>query len=316
MASPAPRICVLCGGVGAARFLRGLIRTTDPSNVTAIINTADDMLLHGLAISPDIDTCTYTLAEAINTETGWGLTGETWNAMDTLTRYGGQTWFGLGDRDLGTHLYRTQRRSEGASLSTITAEIATAWDIRIAMLPITDDDVRTKVTVESGEVLDFQRYFVERQHRDAVTAVQFEGAADAIPAPGVLDAIRDADAIVIAPSNPIVSIAPLLAVPGVREALVAQRARTAAISPIVGGAAIKGPAADLMRTLGHEVSVVGIAAIYAELAAHLVIDDADAGEQSRVAAVGVTPHVRDTMMVNAEIAAQLAASTINICTSN
>lgn len=310
------RVCVLCGGVGAARFLRGLIRTVDPSNITAIINTADDMVLHGLAISPDIDTCTYTLAEAINTETGWGLTGETWNAMDTLTRYGGQTWFGLGDRDLGTHLYRTQRRSEGAALSTITAEIAAAWNIDITMLPMTDDDVRTKVTVDTGEVLDFQRYFVERQHSDAVTAVRFDGAQSATAAPGVVDAIRDADAIVIAPSNPIVSIAPLLAVPGIRDALVAQRKRTAAISPIVGGAAIKGPAADLMRTLGHDVSVVGIASIYAELIAHLVIDNADADEHARVAAVGVTPHVRDTMMVDAEVAAQLAASTIDICTSN
>lgn len=306
---------MLCGGVGAARFLRGLIRVVDPANVTAIVNTADDMVLHGLAISPDLDTCTYTLAEAINKETGWGLTNETWQALDTLTRYGGQTWFALGDRDLGTHLYRTQRRNDGASLSTITAEITAAWDIGITILPMTDDDVRTKVTIESGEVLDFQRYFVERHHEDPVTAVRFDGADDSTPAPGVLTAIEQADAIIIAPSNPIVSIAPLLAVPGIAEAIRQRRDHAVAISPIVGGAAIKGPAADLLRTLGHEVSAVGVGSIYAELAAHLLIDEADAASTDHVAAVGITPHVRDTMMVTPEVAAALARSAIDICTS-
>lgn len=304
-------VCVLCGGVGAARFLRGLLRAVDPSTVTAVVNTADDMVLHGLNISPDLDTCTYTLAEEINPETGWGLTGETWNAKDTLERYGGQTWFGLGDRDLGTHLYRTQRLSEGATLSEVTAEIVAAWDLQLGVLPMTNDVVSTHVTVESGETLDFQRYFVERRHADRVTHVEFVGAVSSTPANGVLDAITGASCLVIAPSNPFVSIDPVLAVPGIRDAVVARRDRNVAISPIVGGDAVKGPAADLMRSFGHEVSAVGIAEIYSPLASHLVIDQVDESLADRISAAGLTPHVTDTMMTSIDVATALAAVTLS-----
>jgi len=304
-------VAVICGGVGAARFLRGLVRAVDPARVCAIVNTADDMRLHGLAISPDLDTCTYTLAEVINPETGWGLVGETWQAKETLDRYGGQTWFGLGDRDLGTHLYRTQRLAEGATLSEATREITAAWDLALSIVPMSDDPVRTRVTVASGETIDFQQYFVERQHADTVTSVEFDGAAVAAPAPGVIDAIATADRIVIAPSNPFVSIDPVLAVPGIREAIIARRASTVAISPIVGGTAIKGPAADLMRSFGHQESAAGVAGVYNEIAEHLVIDDIDAPLTDAVRSAGMTPHVTNTMMSSIDVARDLARFTLD-----
>lgn len=305
-ASSGPSVCVLCGGVGAARFLRGLLRAVDPSAVTAIVNTGDDMRLHGLAISPDLDTCTYTLADAINPDTGWGLVDESWQAKATLERYGGQTWFGLGDRDLGTHLYRTQRLDEGATLSQVTAEIAASWDLGLTLLPMSNDPVRTRVTLDTGETIDFQRWFVERRHADPVTAIEFAGVDSAEPAPGALEAIHDADCLVVAPSNPFVSIEPVLAVPGIRQAVTERRARNVAISPIVGGGAIKGPAADLMRSFGHDVSAVGVARIYAPIAAHLVIDVADRGLAAEVTAAGTMAHVTDTMMTSPDVAAELA----------
>ena len=307
----ATTFCVLCGGVGAARFLRGVLRVTNPANVTAVVNTADDMRLHGLAISPDLDTCTYTLAEVINPETGWGLVGETWQAKEVLGRYGGQTWFGLGDRDLGTHLYRTQRLTEGASLAEVTAEITQAWGLALNVLPMTNDPVRTRVTLTTGETIDFQRYFVERQHADPVRSVAFEGADDASPAPGVIEAIEQADCLVIAPSNPFVSIDPVLSIQGVRAAVEARRDRNVAISPIVGGTAVKGPAADLMRSFGHPVSAAGIAGVYQTLAAHLVIDTADEQLAGAVADNGMIPHVTDTMMTSIEITTELARFTGN-----
>lgn len=306
---PGP-IVVICGGVGAARFMSGLLQVVEPSQVTGVVNTGDDMRLHGLAISPDLDTCTYTLADAINPETGWGLAGETWQARTTLERYGGQTWFGLGDRDLGTHLYRTQRLDEGATLSQVTAEIVAAWDLGLRLLPMTDDAVRTRVTIDSGETLDFQRYFVERQHQDHVTEVRFDGIEAATPAAGVLDAIAQAAAIVIAPSNPFVSIAPVLAVPGIRDALIARRDHTVCISPIVGGSAVKGPAADLMRTLGHEVSAVGVARIMADVAAHLIIDTVDADLAAGVNEAGINAIVTNTMMTAPAISAALARTAL------
>lgn len=286
------------------------MQVVDPTNVTAIVNTADDMRLHGLAISPDLDTCTYTLAGAINPETGWGLAGETWQARDTLARYGGQTWFGLGDRDLGTHLYRTQRLTEGATLSEVTHEITRSWGLDLQILPMSDDPVRTWVTLATGEVVDFQRYFVERHHQDVVSGVQFVGAEHARPAPGVLDAIEQADHVIVAPSNPFVSIDPVLAVPGIGATVRARRERNVAVSPIVGGSAVKGPAADLMRSFGHEVSALGIASIYRDLAAHLVIDAVDAPLASAITSSGMIAHVTDTMMRSDSISAALAVFTL------
>jgi LPPG:FO 2-phospho-L-lactate transferase len=301
---------VLAGGVGAARFLRGLVQVTEPSSVSAIVNVGDDTVLHGLHISPDIDTVTYTLAGAINPETGWGLRDETWQAMDMVERYGGPSWFRLGDRDLGTHLYRTGRLSEGAPLSTVTAEIASSWGLEATLSPATDDRLRTMVTVEGEGEIGFQDYFVGRQHAVAVTDVRFDGADDARPAPGVLNAISSADVVVIAPSNPLVSIGPVLAVRGVRDAVRAARARTVAISPIVAGAALKGPADRMLRELGHEASVVGVARLYTELASVLVVDEADAASAGAVEAAGIRCVVTPTVMASPEAAAALARATL------
>ena len=305
-------VCVLAGGVGAARMLAGVIRVVDPATVTAIVNVGDDDELHGLSISPDLDTITYTLSGAIDTERGWGLSDESWQAMATLNRYATSAgrpdigWFNLGDRDLGTHLWRTTRRIEGASLSEITAEITAAWDLGLTLLPATDDRLATVLRTPGGETLAFQEYFVRDQHGVEVSGVEVIGAADARPAPGVLDAIAAAGALVIAPSNPIVSIGPVLAVPGIREAVVAARERCVAVSPIVGGKALKGPADRLLRELGHDSSVVGVARIYAELASVLVIDEVDAALAPEVEAAGMRCVVMPTIMSSPEVAGELA----------
>lgn len=305
MNHPRSGVAVLCGGVGAAKFLRGLVDIVDPPSVTAVVNVADDTVLHGLHISPDIDTVVYTLADAIDPERGWGLAGETWNAMDGFGRYGNPTWFNLGDRDLATHVVRTERLGAGQALSSVTAELAAAWDVRCRVVPVTDDAVRTMVTVDGTEI-GFQEYFVGRQHSVAIEAVRFDGADEAKPADGVLDALADAGTIVIAPSNPVVSIGPLLAVPGIREAVVARRADTVAISPIVAGSALKGPADRMLRELGHEASVVGVARLYEPLASTLVIDRADAEHAADVEAAGMRCVVADTIMRDPARAAALA----------
>jgi LPPG:FO 2-phospho-L-lactate transferase len=299
-------IAALAGGVGAARLLGGLVRIVPPSDVTVVVNTGDDTVLHGLHVSPDLDTVTYSLAGVVNPETGWGLTGETWEAMATLERYGGKTWFRLGDRDLATHLYRTQRLRDGASLSTITSEVAASWDVRPRLLPMSDDAVRTRVTLADGAEVEFQDYFVRRRHEVEVQAVRFEGAESAGPAPGVLEAIETAATLIVCPSNPIVSIGPILAVPGVEEAIARRRADTVAVSPIVAGAALKGPADRLLRELGHEASVVGVARLYARLASTLVVDEADAALADRVEAEGLRCVVTPSVMSSPEAAAALA----------
>ena len=308
---PTTQFTVLAGGVGAARLLRGVVRVVDPSTVTAIVNTGDDLVLHGLHISPDLDTITYTLAGAISREQGWGLEGETWNAMEQLrSRYGGQTWFGLGDKDLATHLYRTQRRHEGASLSEATAEIVDAWELGgLRLLPMTDDVVATRITLaddEGGDEIGFQEYFVGRHHDVAVSGVRFDGVESARPAPGVVEAIESAERIVIAPSNPIVSIGPILALAEVASAVRSRRDRVIAVSPIIAGAALKGPADRLLTELGHESSVVGVARLYADCCATLVIDEADAGLADAVEAQGVRAVVAPTIMKGPEESAALA----------
>ena len=300
-------IAVLAGGVGAARFLAGLVQVVDPATVTAVVNVGDDLELHGLHVSPDLDTVTYTLAGEINPETGWGLAGESWQAMDVLGRYGGPDWFRLGDRDLGTHLYRTGRLGAGATLSEVAAEVAAAWGIGVRLLPATDDRLRTMVTLaETGEEVDFQSYFVGRRHGVPVAGVRFEGATDARPAPGVLEAISGAAVVVCAPSNPIVSIGPVLAVPGVRDAVAARRPHVVAVSPIVAGAALKGPADRMLAELGHEVSVVGVARLYRDWCATLVVDEADAGSAAAVEAEGVRCVVAPTIMRDPATSAALA----------
>jgi LPPG:FO 2-phospho-L-lactate transferase len=279
----------------------------DPSQITAVVNTGDDLVLHGLHISPDLDTVTYTLADAINPDTGWGLSGESWAAMDALRAFGGElTWFALGDRDLGTHLYRTSRLAAGATLSQVTTEIAARWGLGLTVIPVTDDVLATRVTVAGGHEIGFQEYFVGHHHQIAIEAVRFAGADSARPAPGVLDALAQADLVIICPSNPIVSIGPVLAVPGVRAAVEARREDTVAVSPIVAGAALKGPADRMLAELGHEVSVVGVARLYAPLAATLVIDEADAGLAGDVEAAGMGCIVAPTIMRGPAEAAALA----------
>jgi LPPG:FO 2-phospho-L-lactate transferase len=299
-------LAAIAGGVGAARMLRGLVAVAPRADITAVVNTADDFRLHGLAISPDLDTVTYTLAGASNPETGWGLAGETWTAMGALERYGGQTWFRLGDRDLATHLFRTQRLAEGAGLSAVTAEIAAAWGLGLRLLPMTDDVVETRVTVAGVGEIGFQDYFVARRHAVAASAVRFAGVEAARPGPGVLAALAEAERIVICPSNPIVSVGPVLAVPGVRAAVAARREDVVAVSPIIAGAALKGPADRLLRELGHESSVVGVARLYADVAGTLVIDAADAELAAAVEAEGVRCVVAPTVMSSASAAAELA----------
>lgn len=297
-------IAVLCGGVGAARLLRGLTRVVDPASLTAIVNVGDDTVMHGLHISPDIDTIVYTLADAIDPDRGWGLVDETWNAMAQFERLGNPTWFNLGDRDLATHIVRTEQLRAGVTLSSVTAHLARSWGLDCRVVPVTDDPLRTTVAVADGEI-SFQEYFVGRQHAVPVTNVRFDGATAATPAPAVLPALADAHRVVIAPSNPMVSIDPVLAVPGVRDALIDRRVDTVAVSPIVGGKALKGPADRMLLELGHEASVVGIARLYAPLAATLVIDEADAGSADAVEAEGMRCVVTDTIMSDPERSAAL-----------
>jgi LPPG:FO 2-phospho-L-lactate transferase len=291
-------LVALAGGVGAARMLAGLIQVAEPEQIMAIVNTGDDVTLHGLHISPDLDTVTYTLAGAVNPETGWGLAGETWSAMDGLARYGSGrlAWFRLGDTDLATHLYRTSRLHEGATLSQVTAEIAERWQVTVRIVPMSDDPVETRVTIAGGVEVGFQDYFVGRGHDVAVEEIRFVGIDNARPSPGVLEAIESADVIVICPSNPLVSIAPVLSVPGMQDAIAARRPAVVAVSPIVAGHAIKGPADRLLAELGHEASAVGVARLYARLAGTLVIDERDVGLAKAVEAEGLQCVVAPTVM--------------------
>ena len=277
------RVAVLAGGVGAARFLDGLVRVMPPRDVTAIVNVGDDMEWAGLHIAPDLDTVMYTLSGLVNPETGWGVANDGRRVLDRLDSLGGPAWFLIGDDDLATHLFRTHRLREGAPLSTVTAELCRAVGIECRITPVTDDRLRTVVQTPDGE-LAFQDYFVRRRAADAVHGLRFGGAESAAPAPGVVEALRSADAIVIAPSNPFLSIDPLLAVPGVREALTESGAPVIAISPIIGGAAVKGPAADILASLGHDVSAIGVARLYAELADIFILDEQDAALVEQVKA--------------------------------
>jgi LPPG:FO 2-phospho-L-lactate transferase len=303
-------ITCLAGGVGAARFLEGLVRAVPPADITVVVNTGDDTVLHGLHISPDLDTVTYTLAGAINREMGWGLEGESWAAMDALERYGGETWFRLGDRDLATHLYRTHQLGQGSPLSEVTDQITRAWGLELTLLPMTDDRVATRIKPPGREAIGFQEWFVGERHATAVESVTFEGIAASTPAPGVIAALTDAEVVVVCPSNPIVSIGPILEVPGVADTLSARRDSVVAVSPIIAGKALKGPADTLMTDLGHEASVVGVARLYARVAATLVVDEADADQATAVEAEGMRCVVTPTVMTDSEAAAVLAATVL------
>ncbi|MCU1458555.1 MAG: 2-phospho-L-lactate transferase [Actinomycetia bacterium] len=307
-------LTALAGGVGAAKFLSGLVAVVDAASVTAIVNTGDDDEFHGLKVSPDLDSVTYTLAGAQNVAQGWGLAGETFATMDALDRYGVPTWFRLGDRDIATHLFRTQELAAGLPLSEVTARIANAWGLTTRLLPVTDDRLATRITVRRAdgreETLAMQEWFVKERSESAVVAVSFAGADTAKPGPGVLDAIAAAETVIICPSNPVISIGPILAVPGVREALIARRDRVIGISPIIAGAPVRGPADRLMDPLGIEVSCVGVAHAYADICSTLVIDSRDSGRAAEVEAAGVRAVVADTLMTDSRIAAALARETL------
>lgn len=321
MEKNAPMICVLAGGVGAARFLRGLVRSVDPTSVVAVVNTGDDTVLHGLHISPDLDTITYTLAAAIDPERQWGLRDESWNMLEALRRYehhrpqgstAASTWFGLGDRDLATHLYRTARLSEGARLSEVAAEIALAWGLQVRVVPMSDDRVETMVDVSrSGDAqwITFQEYFVQHRHGIPIRAVDFVGAPSAQPT--CLDVLESAESIVIAPSNPIVSIGPIRALRGVNRILENRRDSVVAISPIIAGGTVKGPADHMMSELGLSASVTGIAQLYSDICGTLIIDERDAHLRDEVERIGLRCVVTNTMMDDVDIAAELARTAID-----
>ena len=305
-------ITAIAGGVGAARLLRGLVRVVEPSDLRVLVNTGDDTTFHGLHVSPDIDTVVYTTAGAIDPTRGWGLAGESWTTMEALGRYathGAVTWFNLGDRDLATHLWRTGRLREGASLTEVTAELAEAWGLGFRLLPMTDDPVATIVETANGE-LAFQEYFVRLQHSVAITGVRFDGIDTATAGPEVLSSLETADGILICPSNPVVSIGPVLAVHGVRAVLERRRDRVVAVSPIVAGSALKGPADRMLTELGHEASVVGVARLYAPFCSVLVIDEADADRVAEIEACGVRAVVTDTIMRTPEVAAALSVTAL------
>ena len=306
-------LVALAGGVGAARFLRGLLRVHDPGGVVVVGNTGDDLRMHGLAVSPDLDSVAYALAGLADEERGWGLAGETWNVRDALVRLGEPGWFALGDRDIATHLLRTRLLAEGATLSEATAALCRRLGVPVRLLPMSDQPVETRVEVDGPdgpEDLGFQEWWVGRQARDPVRRVRFEGVERARPAPGVLEAIAAASGIVLCPSNPVVSIAPILAVPGVRDAIQAAPCRVVAVTPIVGGAPVRGMADRLLPAWGVEVSARGVAGLYAGLADAFVLDTVDAGQAGDVNGLGLEPVVVPTLMRTVEDAAALAKAAL------
>ncbi|MCS6801656.1 MAG: 2-phospho-L-lactate transferase [Chloroflexota bacterium] len=299
----------LAGGVGAARFLAGLTAVVPPEQVVAIVNTGDDLTLYGLAISPDIDTVLYTLSGRVDPERGWGIAGDTTIVLDALAALGEQTTFRLGDRDLATHLFRTSLLHAGKTLTEVTALLAERLGVRARILPMADEPVRTIVQTPAGE-LAFQEYFVTRGQQDDVLGLRYAGAETARPTPAVREAIASAHALIIAPSNPFVSIGTILAVPGMREAIAASPATKVAISPIVGGRALKGPADKMLVTLGHEPSALGVARLYRDLVDLFVLDTLDASLAPAVEALGLRVLVTNTIMRGPQERAQLARAVL------
>jgi len=299
------KLTALAGGTGAAKLLRGLSRIMDPRDLTVIVNTGDDAEIWGLHISPDLDTVSYTLGGVIDEQKGWGLTGETFHALDQIARFGEPVWFNLGDRDLATHLHRTRLLREGRTLTDVTRSIAAALGVVATVLPMSDQPVRTRLLGPDGW-LTFQEYFVREKAQVEARAVDYVGAAAAAPAPGVVEAIAAADAVLVCPSNPITSVGPILAVPGLVEALGATSATVVAVSPIVGGAAVSGPAGRLMASAGLPVSAAGVARAYAAWLDRLVYDEQDRALAGEIRALGVAPVPAPTMMSSREAEIALA----------
>jgi len=305
------QLTVLAGGVGAARFLDGLVRVVPPQAVTVVGNVADDVEILGLHVSPDLDTVVYTLAGLIEPERGWGRAGDTANALGVVSELGGDDWFHLSDGDIGLHLVRTERLRRGEALSAVMRDFSERLGLAIRLLPVTDDPLRTMVATGAGE-LDFQTYFVRRRHEDEVRGVRYEGAAEARPAPGVLESLTRADAVVVAPSNPFLSIEPILAVPGVREALAGRTGPVVAVSPIVAGRAIKGPADRMLRALAGEASGRAVAERYADFLTHMLVDSADAALAPAIEALGLRAASAPTLMTGVPERIAVARETLRL----
>ncbi len=302
-------VTALAGGVGAARLLRGLVRVINPANLCVIVNTGDDEEFFGLSVSPDIDTITYTLADAVDHSKGWGLPDESFRCLESLKRYYPDTWFGLGDTDLATHLFRTQQLRQGKTLTEVTAAIAKSWGVKATVLPMSNDPVRTVVHTQAG-ALPFQEYFVKGRGEGNVKKVELRGIETALAAPGVCDAIRSAQLVILPPSNPIVSIGPIMGLPGVRESLQETPAPIIGISPLVAGKPIKGPADRMLSGLGIEASATGVASMYTDFLDSFVIDTQDAGQQARLEAQGLTVQVTDTIMTDMDKSVALAQTVV------
>ncbi|MGZ3611838.1 MAG: 2-phospho-L-lactate transferase [Ktedonobacteraceae bacterium] len=304
-------IVVLAGGVGAARFLQGLLQVVPQDNLTIVVNTGDDRDFYGLHVSPDIDIVMYTLTGVVDESHGWGIRNDTYNTMQQLTNYGNEDWFMLGDRDLATHIHRTNLLRQGKTLSEITDELRKELGLALRILPMSDQEVATHIQTPAG-LLHFQEYMVKRRCADAVLDVVFVGASESHPAPGVLDAIKDAEAILIAPSNPIVSIGSILAIPGIHDALHEASGMIVAISPIVGGSPIKGPADKLMHGLKMEVSPVGVARCYRDFLDVMVIDDQDQHLLGAIEDLGIPAVVTNTIMSDGAAKKALAQKVLEI----
>ena len=305
------KVTLLAGGTGGAKLAGGLQAVLPHGDLTVIVNVGDDAEHHGLLVCPDLDTVMYTLAGLANREQGWGVAGDTFTAMAQLERYGAETWFRIGDADLATHVRRAHLMAEGAPLSAATAEMAAALGVPSHLLPATDDRLRTRLITDTGE-LDFQAYFVERRQRDEVRAVRFDGADAARPSPEALDALATAELLVIGPSNPIVSVGPILAIPGMREALLASPAPRIGVSGIVAGKALRGPADRMLTSLGHESSALGVARLYEGLVELFVIDEADATLAPGIEALGMAVSVLPTVMRDDEDRARLARALVEL----
>ena len=302
-------ITALAGGVGAARFLTGLVKLVNGKDLSVIVNTGDDIELFGLHISPDVDIVTYTLAGIVDEEKGWGIRGDTFHCLEALRKFSGETWFNLGDKDLATHVFRTALLKNGFKLSEVTAQVGQALGLDVSILPMTDDKVETRIVTDVGSV-HFQEYLVKRGAKDEVLGVEFLGAESANPAVGVLESIMEAQLVVVCPSNPIVSIGTILAVKGVRDALRRSGAKKVAVSPIIAGAPVKGPADKLLRGLGFEVSAFSVAKLYSDFLDTFVLDKADAAEKERIEKLGIEVKVVNTLMKSLEDKVELAKTVL------
>ena len=302
-------ITALAGGVGAARFLTGLVKLVNEKDLSIIVNTGDDIEMFGLHVSPDIDIVAYALAGIVDEKKGWGIRGDTFHCLETLRRFNREVWFNLGDKDLATHILRTNLLKNGLKLSEVTAQISHALGVNVAILPMTDDKFETRIITEVGSV-HFQEYLVKRGAKDEVLGVEFLGADNAKPAPGVIESIREAKLVIICPSNPIVSIGTILAVKGVRDALRRTDAKIMAISPIIAGAPVKGPADKLLRGLGFEVSAYSVAKLYSDFLDTFILDTADAAEKDKVEKLGIEVKVTNTLMKNLETKIALARAVL------